>query len=299
VGESTKSLSRRLRGWIPARVKARVSARLRARARALLGVEPWPDLAVRHRLFREPRYRALRAEARCFDVERPNKPALERGHQASYLVATWLRAAGVKTAFHIGYANGRYLFYLSRMGIECGGTDLPAAETAWVDLPEGALDEVTRGRMLRVDFLDLTPADVRSAWGGRAAADVFFSEATFETMLQWRESTGASVPKYAGIGADERSELLHERLPSRLADLQGCFRNLLLIEPEPAAGGAGPVFAACADRLPSFSHSIWSFRPPFDQLFRLSPSSPVRQVVYAYVRDEAVTDALREWAEPG
>ena len=139
-------ISARVRSWIPATVKARIPVALRARARALFGVEPWPDLAVRHPLFREPRYRALREEARAFDTKRPHKPVLERGHQASYLVATWLRTAGVKTAFQIGYANGRYVFYLSRMGIQCGGTDLPAAETAWVDLPEGAIDEATRDR---------------------------------------------------------------------------------------------------------------------------------------------------------
>ncbi len=228
----------------------------------------------------------------------PHKPVLERGHQTSYLVATWLRTAGVKTAFHIGYANGRYLFYLSRMGIESGGTDLPASETAWVELPQGALDEATRRRLLRVDFLDLAPADIRSAWSGAPAVDVFFSEATFETMLPWRDTAGASVPKYAGIGAEERSDLVHERLPARLALLRECFRNLVLIEPEPAAGGAGRVFDACAERLPSLQYGVWRFRPPFDRLFRLSPSSPVRQVVYTYVQDTALTDALRAWAEP-
>jgi len=263
----------------------------------MLGVEPWPDLAVRHSLFREPRYRALRAEARAFDVARPNKPVLERGHQASYLVATWLQRAGVKTGFHVGYANGRYLFYLSRCGIACGGTDLPPDETAWVDVPHGILDAATEQRLLRTDVLDLTAADVRSAWGSVEPIDVLFSEATFETMLPWRD-TGVSVPKYAGMSAGARRELLLNRLPARLAALEPCFRSLVLIEPQPDAGGAGQVFAACAERLASLAYSVWRFRLPFDRLFRLSPGSPVRQVVYAYARDSAIVDALREWAEP-
>lgn len=291
-------IRRRLSGFIPAGVRARVSPRLRARARALLGVEPWPDLAIRHPLFRERRYRALRDQARAFDASRFHKPVLERGHQASYVIARWFEAASVRAAFHIGYANGRYLFYLSRVGIAGGGTDLPAAETAWVDMPAHVLDEATRRRLLRVDFLDLGAADVQAVWSDAAPIDVFFSEATFETMIPWRDTPGASVPKYAGMTAGERGMLLHERLPARLAELQASFRNLVLIEPEPDAGGAGRVFRACADRLPSLSYSVWRFRPPFDRLFRLSPSSPVRQVVYAYVRDESLTRALAEWAEP-
>jgi len=291
------AIVRRLGSLVPAAVRSRLSPRWRARARALLGIEPWPDLAVRHPLFRESRYRELRRAARPFDQSRSHKPVLERGHQASYLVATWLRAAGVKTAFHVGYASGRYLFYLARAGIACGGTDLPESETAWVDLPAHALDEATRRRLLRIDVLDLVAADVRQAWGD-APIDVWFTEATFETMLPWREGPGASVDKYARITAEGRRELLGQRLPARLAALSGCFRNLLLIEPEPAAGGAGLVFAACAERLGAFPYSVWRFRPPFDQLFRLSPSSPVRQTVYAYAKDAAVTDALSRWAEP-
>jgi hypothetical protein len=69
---------------------------------------------------REASYRDLRREAARFDVEKPNKPVLERGHQTSYLVARWLSDAGVTSAFQVGYANGRYLFYLSRMGVACG-----------------------------------------------------------------------------------------------------------------------------------------------------------------------------------
>jgi len=80
-------------------------------------------------------------------------------------------------------------------------------------------------------------------------------------------------------------------------EFQGCARNSLLIEPEPGAGGAGRVFEACARRLPGLCYSIWRFRPPFDRLFRLSASSPTEQVVYAYVRDDRVTDALGAYAE--
>ena len=290
-------LARRIASWIPAALRARLSARLRARARALLGIEPWPDLAVRHPLFREPGYRALRREARVFDVERAHKPVLERGYQTSYLVATWFAAAGVRTAFHIGYASGRHLFYLSRFGIAGGGTDLPADETAWVSLPDGVLDAATRARMLRVDFLRLAPSDLGAAWAA-LPIDVFFSEATFETMLAWREGATASVPKYDRISADERHQLLYEGLPAKLGELQRCFKNLVLIEPEPSAGGAGQVFEACADRLSSFTYSVWRFRAPFDRLFRLSPGSPVRQVVYVYASDGRLTEALRRWADP-
>jgi hypothetical protein len=293
---ASHSLARRIGSWIPAPLRARLSARLRARILALLGIEPWPDLAVRHPLFREPRYRALRREARAFDVERAHKPVLERGHQTSYLVATWFEAAGVRTAFHIGYASGRHLFYLSRFGIAGGGTDLPADETGWVNPPDGVLDAATRGRMLRVDFLRLAPSDVGTAWAA-LPLDVFFSEATLETMLPWREGA-ASVAKYDRISAEERYDLLYERLPAKLGELERCFKNLVLIEPEPSAGGAGRVFEGCADRLASHTYSVWRFRAPFDQLFRLSPSSPVRQVVYVYARDARLTEALRRWADP-
>jgi hypothetical protein len=64
------------------------------------------------------------------------------------------------------------------------------------------------------------------------------------------------------------------------------------VEPEPGAGGAGRVFEACASRLPGLDYSVWRFRPPFDWLFRLCPSFPTEQAVYAYVRDPRVTDAL-------
>ena len=288
-----------LRLLVPAHVKARLPISLKARARALLGVEPWPDLSVRHPLFREARYLALRKEAAPFDVTRPDKPVLERGHQASYLVARWLAAAGVRTVFHVGYANGRYLFYLSRMGIECGGTDLPPSLSRWNAIPAGALDERITRRLLEVDVFALTGLAVHAAWGNRDAfpLDVLFTEATFETMLPWRPS-GASVPKYAEMPGPERSLLLEDKLPATLAELAGSVRNILLIEPEPPAGGAGRVFDACARRLPGLEYSVWRFRPPFDRLFRLSPRSPVGQAVYAYVRDPHVTDALRAYAEP-
>ena len=292
------SLGARLVSWVPAWVKGRSSDALKARARALLGVEPWPDLAVRHPLFREARYRALRKEAAPFDVRKPNKPVLERGHQASYLIAGLLADAGVRAAFQVGYANGRYLFYLSRMGIECGGTDLPALETPWTAIPPGALDEAVRSRLLEVDFFTLTPPRLLAAWGDARAfpLDVLFTEATFETLLPWRAS-GVSVPKYGAMSREERQGLVEEKLPAQLAELQGCARNILLIEPEPRAGGAGRVFEACARRLPGLAYSVWRFRPPFDRLFRLSPSVPTEQAVYAYVRDSRVTDALGAYAE--
>ena len=296
----TQSIGSRIRAWAPEWVKARVPLVLKARARALLGVEPWPDLSVRHALFREARYRALRAAAAPFDVRKPNKPVLERPHQASYLIARWLADAGVKTAFQVGYANGRYLFYLSRMGIECGGTDLPAVETPWTAIPPAALDEAIRRRLLAVDFFALTPARLRAAWGDPRAfpLDVLFTEATFETMFPWRES-GVSVPKYGAMSLDERRVLLEEKLPAQLAELEGWVRNILLIEPEPTAGGAGRVFEGCARRLPGLRYSVWRFRPAFRRLFRLSPRSPTEQAVYAYVRDARVTDALSAYAERG
>jgi hypothetical protein len=87
-----------------------------------------------------------------------------------------------------------------------------------------------------------------------------------------------------------------ERLPDKLAELAPCFRNFLLIEPEPAAGWTGAVFDACAKRLPGYEYGVWTFRPPFDQLFRLSPSSPIRQAVYTYTRDRALGEALAAYA---
>jgi hypothetical protein len=291
-------IGRRILSWVPASIKGLIPVALKARGRALLGVEPWPDLSVRHPLFREARYRALRREAARFDLKKPNKPVLERGHQTSYLIARWLAEAGVKSAFQVGYANGRYLFYLSRMGIECGGTDLPPRDTEWRVIPPAALDAPVRSRLLEVDFFDLTPSQVLAGCGaGRAhPLDVLFTEATFETLLPWRES-GVSVSKYAALRREELAGLLQEKLPAKLADLEPCVRNVLLIEPEPRAGGAGLVFEACARRVPGLRYSVWRFRPPFDRLFRLSPSFPAEQAVYAYVRDSRVTEALGAYAE--
>jgi hypothetical protein len=288
-----------LRVCVPSGVRAQGSPRVKARIRALLRIEPWPDLAVRHPLFREPEYRALREVARIFDVEKPNKPVLERGHQTAYLLSRWFTQAGIRTAFHVGYASGRYLFYLSRCGITCGGTDLPDGETAWVQVPEGGLDEATRGRMLRVDFFRLEPAHLRGSWPdleGRPI-DVLFSEATFETLLPWR-ATGASVPGYLRLGTEALHKLVHQDLPKKLEALQGSARNMAFIEPEPTAGDTGAVFDACARRLSSMRYSVWRFRPPFDRLFRLSPGHPTHQSVYAFTRDESLTKALRQYAEP-
>jgi hypothetical protein len=265
----------------------------------LLGIEPWPDLAVRHPLFREPEYRTLREVARIFDVEKPNKPVLERGHQTAYLLSRWFTQAVMRTAFHVGYANGRHLFYLSRCGITCGGTDLPDGETPWVQVPEGGLDETTGRRMLRVDFFRLEPAHLRSSWPdleGRLI-DVLFSEATFETLLPWR-ATGVSVPGYLRLGPEALHKLMHQDLPKKLEALQGSVTNMAFIEPEPIAGDTGAVFDACARRLPSMTYSVWRFRPPFDTLFRLSPGHPTHQSVYAFTRDERLTKALRQYAEP-
>jgi len=274
----------------------RSSKRLKARVRALLGIEPWPDLAVRHRLFRSPEYRSLRAAASPFDVDKPGKPVLERGHQASYLVAKWFAAAGVRSAFHVGFANGRYLFYLERLGVETGGVDLPDADTAWVAIPAEILDGATMRRLLRHDFLTLTEADVRPLWGS-GTVDVLFSEATFETMLPWRPH-GASVPGYLELTADERRDLTERRLPEAVARLKNWAQSMAFIEPEPAAGGAGAVFAACAKLLPDFAYAVWGFRPPFDRLFRLSPRHPTRQVLYMFTRRGRLLDALPAYAAP-
>ena len=288
-----------LQRWTPAAVTARLPVRLKARARFVLGIEPWPDWAVRSPLFRTREYRRLRAAARGFDAARPHKPVLERGHQTSYVLARWFVEAGVRSAFHVGYASGRYLFYLARLGIQAGGTDLPPDETEWAEVPLARLDQETRGRLLTTDFFDLTTEQIRSTWGdGAVPIDVLFSEATFETMLPWR-ATGVSVPKYAAMEPAALRSLVGQRLPEKLAELQGCFCNLVFIEPEPDAGGTGLVFEECARRLPGLAYSVWRFRPPLDSLFRLSPRFPTRQTVYAFIRDRRITEALRAYAELG
>ena len=91
--------------------------------------------------------------------------------------------------------------------------------------------------------------------------------------------------------------LLAEKLPAKLAELATCVRNIVLIEPEPAAGGAGRVFEMCSRRLTDLHYGVWRFRAPFDRLFRLSASFPTEQVVYAYVRDSRVTETLGAYAE--
>src|SRR2546422_6334340 len=64
--------------------------------------------------------------------------------------------AGVKSAFHAGYSNGRYLFYLLRKGIDCGGTDLELTEAPENEVPardpesvgEGKRGELRGGRII-------------------------------------------------------------------------------------------------------------------------------------------------------
>ena len=296
MSDAGRAVGRKLSGAVPPALKAQLSKRLKARVRAFLGIEPWPDLAVRHRLFRSPEYHSLRAAASPFDIEKPNKPVLERGHQASYLVAKWFAEGGVRSAFHAGFATGRYLFYLERLGIEAGGVDLPDADTAWVTIPADTLDHATMHRLLRHDFLTLTEADVRPLWSS-GSVDVLFSEATFETMLPWRPR-GASVPGYLELTADGRRDLAERRLPESVARLGNWAHNMVFIEPEPAAGGTGDVFAGCARLLPDLAYAVWGFRPPFDRLFRLSPHHPTRQMLYTFTRDGRLLDALRAYAAP-
>src|SRR5262249_46491778 len=156
-----RAVVRLLGGAVPPALRARLSKRLKARMRALLGIEPWPDLAVRHPLFRSPEYRSLRAAATPFGGSKPGKPVLDRRHQVSYLVVKCLADAGIRSVFHAGFANGRYLFYLERCGVEAGGVDLPDADSVWVTIPADILEGATMRRLLRHDFLTLTEADVR------------------------------------------------------------------------------------------------------------------------------------------
>jgi hypothetical protein len=283
----------------PAWLKARLTKRTKARLRALLRLDPWPDLAVRHRLFRSQEFRRMRGAARAFDVENPVKPVLERGHQASFVLTRWFVAAGVGRAFHVGYAEGRHVFYLAAAGIQCGGTDLPEGVTTWVRIPPDTLDAATRRRLLRVDFFDLTAADVSGVWTEPAARplSVLFSEATFETLLPWRRQ-GASVKHYLGLDPGELRARMHEAFPRKLEELAHTVPNMVFIEPEPSAGGAGAVFDGCARRLRDRAYTVWQFRRPFDQLFRLSASSPTRQVVYAFTRDAVLLEPLRAYADP-
>jgi hypothetical protein len=289
-------IGRLLRRLAPAPLKALVPVRTRARLRAWLGLDVFPDLAVRHALFRTPEYRALRRAARVYDEQKRGRPVLERPHQASFLVARWLAAARTRSVFHVGYASGRYLFYFSRAGIDGGGTDLPPTETYWTEQVAARLGPAVAPRLLTRDFFELRPADIERAWGGRTPLDVCFSEATFETLLPWREGR-FSVPKYGELDAGALRTLMLERFPEKVAELAACFRSFVFIEPEPASGGAGAVFDACARRLPALDYGVWMFRPPLDQIFRLSPGSPVRQAVYTYTRDPALLATLAAYAE--
>jgi len=287
-----------LRRAVPSALKAKLPLSLRARARALLGIEPWPDLAVRHRLFRGSRYRAMRRAAAPFDVYRkPYKPVIERGHQTSFVAAEWFARAGVRSVFHVGYASGRYVFYFLQAGIDAGGTELAPEDTPDIEVPLSLFQTPTRARLARQDFFDLTPARVRAIWGdpGAFPLGVLFTEATFETLLPWRIK-GFTIAKYGQAAVETRETILRRQLPDTLSRLQSCFRNLVFIEPEPGAGGAGEVFDACAKDLPGFEYSVWRFRPPLDRLFRLSPSQPTQQAVYAYTKDPALLTALGEYA---
>jgi hypothetical protein len=131
-------------------VKRLLSVRAKSTARAVLGIEPWPDLAVRHPLFRTPEYRAAREAARAFDVEKPNKPALERGHQTSFVLAQWFAAAGVERAFHVGYANGHVC--TSRRSGHQAAERICRKRHRLGAIPEGTLDAATCRRLLRLDF---------------------------------------------------------------------------------------------------------------------------------------------------
>jgi hypothetical protein len=286
---------RLLRRLAPAPLKALVPVRTRARLRAWVGLDVFPDLAVRHPLFRSADYRALRRAASIYDEQKRGKPVMERPHQASFVVARWLAGAGVRSAFHVGYASGRYLFYLSCLGIAGSGTDLPATETYWTERVAARLDPAVARRLMSRDFFDLRASDVQAVWEG-APVDVCFSEATFETLVPWRDGR-VSVPKYGEMEPGALRSLMLERFPAKVAELAPCFRNFAFIEPEPSAGGAGAFFDACARRLPGFDYGVWRFRPPFDQLFRLTPRSPVTQAVYTSTHDRAVVEALGAYAE--
>jgi hypothetical protein len=292
-------LGETLRQCMPGSLRAVIPVSFKARARAALGIEPWPDLAIRHHLFRTPQYRRLREQAGMFDrYRKPHKPVIERGHQVSYLIADWFARAGIRTVFHAGYSNGRYVFYFLKMGMECGGTELRLEEAPTTEVPEAVFDPHTLRRMLRIDFFQLTPSHVQESWKTSRGLpiDVLFTEATFETLIPWRRK-GFSVAMYAEMPPDIRRSLLYEKLPEKLWELGGCFRNMIFIEPDPAAAGAGEVFAACAERLPDFEYTVWRFRAPFDRLFRLSPTERTTQAVYAFTRDSRVLETLSVYVD--
>jgi len=157
-----------------------------------------------------------------------------------------------------------------------------------------------RSRLVAADFLELPPAQLSAAWDvDHLPIDVAFSEATFETLLPWRpREAGVSVPKYRAMQPAALADLVGTALPARLAALSPAIRNFAFIEPEPTAGGAGSLFARCAESLPDFRYTVWAFRPPLDYLYRLSPHFPTRQTLYTFTRDNRLTAALAPYATP-
>jgi hypothetical protein len=211
-------------------------------------------------------------------------------------VARWLSDAGVTSAFQVGYANGRYLFYLSRLGIACGGTDLPARETEWTAIPKGALDAPVTGRLLEVDFFDLTPSQVSAGCGAarQQPLDVLFTEATFETMLPWR-TTGVSVPKYAAMSRKRstnccRRSCRRSSPSSSAACAASSHRSSRGWRRRPRVRVVRQAIARLFLRRVAISSSVRS-------ALRLSASSHTQQVVYAYIQDRRLTDVHGAYAE--
>src|SRR2546422_2499588 len=85
--------------------------------------------------------------------------------------------AGVKSAFHAGYSNGRYLFYLLRKGIDCGGTDLELTEAPENEGPASVFEDRVLRRLLRGDFFEFGGDHLRST-RAELPLDVLFTEAT-------------------------------------------------------------------------------------------------------------------------
>src|SRR5262249_25405506 len=151
-----KSGVENLRSWLPLSLRRKVPRPLK----------DWiykQVYAVRHPVFRDPAYRRLRKLAQPFNS---GKPLQEQLHQRSFLLARWFAEAGIRSAFHVGYASGRHIFYLTQRGIVCAGTDLPPDKTSWVRLPRGAFDAATMQRLLRKDFFHLSRNDVHAVWQG-------------------------------------------------------------------------------------------------------------------------------------
>src|SRR5439155_12625094 len=131
---------------------------------------------------------------------------------------------------------------------------LEVAEVPENAVPARVFEERVLRRLLRVDFFELGADHLRATWSG-LPIDMLFTEATFETLVPWRKQ-GFTVVKYRTAQPEVRHGLLYEGLPARLGALRECFRNMVFIEPEPTAGGAGEVFERCARRLPDFEYSI-------------------------------------------